>query len=45
MKERRRLFVSSTPFKTAREITQELAGFGDISVQRILEVLLKELTF
>jgi len=43
MKERLRLFVSRAPFKTAREIKQELAGFGDISVRRIQEVLLKEL--
>jgi hypothetical protein len=32
MMEMLRLFVSCSPFKTGREIKQELYGFGDISV-------------
>jgi hypothetical protein len=39
---RLRSFVSRFPFITACEVKQELAGFSDISVRRIQEVLQKE---
>jgi transposase len=40
---RLRSFVSRYPFKTALEVKQELAGFNNISVRRIQEVLQKHL--
>jgi transposase len=43
MMERLRLFISRNPFKTAREVKQELLGFDNISVRRIQELLQKNL--
>jgi transposase len=40
---RLRSFVLRFPFKTAREVKQELLGFNEISVRRIQEVLQKNL--